>query len=67
MNDGRPVDWSFVVSNYMLYFWPGHNFTIFQLENERIGKPILTTKSVPVKMTPQNTTEERIKLLILFS
>jgi hypothetical protein len=65
--DASPIDWSFLVPPYMLYFWPGHNFTIFLMEGDYIGKPILTTKAVPVKMTPQNITIERVKLLILFS
>lgn len=71
--NGRIVEWSFIVANkYSLYFIPGDHFSIYLMPTLRDGPtfwetPLLKTKSVPFKMTPQNTTEERIRLLILFS
>jgi hypothetical protein len=68
----KPLRWSFQVGRYELQFWPqDRQFAIFLL-NERdlpiltINKCVLTLNFLPY-LTPQNTTEERLKLFILFS
>lgn len=60
---GRPLHYFFDVGKYHLYFMT--NPRIFQCCNGLLG-PIFELNYHP-NFTPQNTTEERIKTLILFS
>lgn len=63
---GRPQHYLFWVGPYKLYFIPyTYEHPVFQLCNGNLG-PIFELNFLP-NLTPQNCSEERIKILILFS
>lgn len=68
----RAIYWSFEINHkYRVQFWaiPGEpQCSIFLLANggKEIDKCLLSIDFIPY-LTPQNTTEERIKLFLVFS
>lgn len=68
--NGRTADYSFTIGQYKLYFCPpSHTFQILPAKS-RMGdkpKPYLQLGYLPLNLTPKTCTEDRIKLLILFS
>jgi hypothetical protein len=67
---GKIIYYNFRVGPYWLKFSPKHNcFFLGKDPPDDIGNTenILTFNFLPTHLTPQNTTEERIKLLLLFS
>lgn len=64
--NGKPLRFTFVVSPYVMVFDMEHNnFTI--REESKYDNILMTCNYIPKNMTPQNTTLEKIKTLILFS
>lgn len=70
---GQALEYSFRVGDYLCQFnSPTYKFQVVKQGPQGLGgvpytKVILTLDFVPHNLTPQNTTEERIKTLILFS
>lgn len=66
--DGRTLDYNFRVENYRLYFYPqGSKFVIKQQEDYYQETVLVELETCPGHLKPSNTTEARIKTLILFS
>lgn len=64
MVTGKLLNYGFHVGQYGLWFFPKHN--IFKIKQYPDEETLLTLEVLP-GLTPQNTTVERIKLLLLFS
>jgi len=64
--EGKPLRYSFEILPYLLCFDLEHNqFTI--RERAEYDNILLSCNYIPKKLTPFNTTAEKIKTLILFS
>jgi len=70
---GRPLDYKFVIGRYHLLFKPRNKtfqiivYPIDEVWLQKASQCLLNVNFCPTHLTPQNTTEERIKTLILFS
>ena len=67
--NGELMEYEFMIDIYRLIFRPKeHRFKIMKYPGGRLrdGKTILDVQTCP-HLTPQNTTLEKIKLLVLFS
>ena len=60
---GKPINYWFRVSEYLCHFWIEKQ--IFQIL--KLNKAQLTLNFIPQYITPYNTTDNRIKTLILLS
>ena len=71
--EGKPLEYSFRVGDYLCLFPVGHPGPRFEIYKVQIDsgipepKAILQLDFIPNNIRPDNTTEERIKTLILFS
>ena len=66
-SSGKSRHYLFRIGPYKLYFMPDtYSIPKFQLCNGNLG-PIVELDYLPHNLTPQTTTIERIKTLILFS
>ena len=64
--EGKLISYSFEVLPYLLCFEMEKNQFIVR-ERSNFQNILLTCNYIPINMTPQNTTAEKVKLLILFS
>lgn len=70
LTTGKLLDYNFRVGPYVLWFFPGTNKSTIAyreiLNQVPVTRTVLVLNFLP-DLTPQNTTEERIQTLILFS
>jgi hypothetical protein len=66
----KSTGWDFIVQGgkYKIYFWPTvPRCAIYSMQGQDVDKWLISLKFIPFNLTPKNTTEEKIKMIILFS
>lgn len=70
--NGSPAHYTFTIGNYILIFLPAiQAMEIVRINHNpngtTLGNLVLKLPFLPTNLTPQNTTEDRIKTMIVFS